>query len=173
MNDKNIEIIYQQYHHKVLLYVQARVKNPTEAEDITSDIFVKVMAGLDSFDSSKAQFSTWIYTIASNAIKDHIRKVTVRNKYSCSSSDVFLESIVSDECSCDEKLFENESLELLADALESLSERERRIVVLHYYKDLPHKEIAKELSLTYSNVRYINHQAIKKIKAYFQMREFV
>ncbi len=173
MNKLSIETIYDEYHLKVFSYINAKIKNQTEAEDITSDVFVKVISSLETYDDTKAQFSTWIYTIANNAVRDYLRRVSVKNKYSCDNSEVFLESVISDEESVDEKLFKEESLDLLADALEVLSERERLIVVLHYYKNVSHKDIALQLSLTYANVRYINHQAIKKIKTFFKAHSYI
>ena len=173
MNKLSIENIYNEYHLKVFSYINARVKNQTEAEDITADVFVKVISSIETYDDSKAQFSTWIYTIASNAVRDYLRKVSVKYKHSCDNSEVFLESVISDEESVDEKLFREESLELLAEALETLSERERLIVVLHYYKNVSHKEIALQLSLTYANVRYLNHQALKKIKTFFKAHSYI
>ena len=46
--------IYAEYHNKVLSYVRARVHDPHEAEDITSDVFIKVMQAYENYDSEKA-----------------------------------------------------------------------------------------------------------------------
>lgn len=173
MTNLTFEEIYTQYHQKVLTYVKARVNNITEAEDITSDVFVKVMSALGTYNNEKAQLSTWIYTIATNTIRDYFRKTAVRDKFHCDNSEIFLESVISDDCDYDEKLFEEANLELLAQALEHLSEQERNIVVLHYYNELTHKKIAEKLSLSHSNVRYINHQALKKIRNYFKANDFI
>lgn len=173
MTSLTFEEIYTQYRQKVLVYVNARVKNINEAEDITSDVFVKVMSALDTYNNDKAQLSTWIYTIATNTIRDYFRKTAVRDKFQCDNSEIFLESVLSDDCDYDEKLFEDASLELLADALQTLSVIERNVVVLHYYNELTHKKIAEKLSLSHSNVRYINHQAIKKIRNYFKANDFI
>ena len=173
MTNKTFEEIYTEYHPKVLVYVNARVNNIIEAEDITSDVFVKVMSAIGTYNNEKAQLSTWIYTIATNTIRDYFRKTAVRDKLRCDNSEIFLENVLSDDCDYDEKLFEDASLELLAEALENLSEQERNIVVLHYYNELTHKKIAQKLSLSYANVRYINHQALKKIRNYFKAKEFI
>jgi RNA polymerase sigma-70 factor (ECF subfamily) len=173
MTNLTFEEIYTQYHQKVLVYVKARVNSMTDAEDITSDVFVKVMSALDTYNNEKSQLSTWIYTIATNTIRDFFRKTAVRDKFRCDNSEIFLENVVSDDCDYDEKLFKDASLELLAEALEHLSEQERSIIVLHYYNELTHKKIAEKLSLSYANVRYINHQALKKIRNYFKAKDFM
>ena len=60
---------------------------------------------------------------------------------------------------------ENEILkEQLAGALETLTEREQDIIVLYYYHELPLRDIAIKMGITYTNAKFIKHQAINKLK---------
>ena len=60
---------------------------------------------------------------------------------------------------------ENEVLkEELADALETLSEREQDIIVLYYYHEIPLQDIAIKMGITYTNAKFIKHQAIGKLR---------
>lgn len=165
--------IYAEYHNKVLSYVRARVHDPHEAEDITSDVFVKVMQSYENYDSEKAMLSTWIYTIAANTIRDHYRRLTVRARHNYDMEDETLEALAYEEDSCLDGLFREETLNLLADALQTLNERERMIVIMHYYKNISHKEIAEHLSLSHANVRFINHRALEKIRDYFSRQNYL
>ena len=60
---------------------------------------------------------------------------------------------------------ENEILkESLAIALETLSEREQDGIVLYYYHEIPLRDIAIKMGITYSNAKFIKHKAISKLK---------
>ena len=159
--------IYAEFHTRVLSYVRARVHDEHEAEDITSDVFVKVMQSYEQYNSEKAMLSTWIYTIAANTIRDHFRRLSVRSRHSYDMEEETLEALAYEEDSCLDGLFREETLNLLADALQTLTERERIIVIMHYYKNISHKEIADRLALSHANVRFINHRALEKIRDYF------
>ena len=173
MNNAVYEDIYLKYHDRVFSYIKARVNGHHEAQDLTADVFVKVLNSFDSFDSEKAELSTWIYTIASNTIRDHIRRVGVRMKHGCDVSEEHLEVLASEDDNCADGLLKEETLSLLAAALEKLSERERMIVVMHFYKGVSHKEISVHLNLSYSNVRYISSQAVEKIRKFFKEHNYI
>ena len=66
------EKIYRDYHSKVCGYIQSRVNSVQDAEDIAADVFLKVYEKLESFDESKASFSTWIYTITRNTLRRYV-----------------------------------------------------------------------------------------------------
>ena len=56
--DSEKEQIYRDYHGKVYGYILSKINNAHDAEDLTSDVFVKIYAKLDTFSSSKASLST-------------------------------------------------------------------------------------------------------------------
>ena len=61
MNKTDVmEKIYLEYREKVFRYVRGKVRNLADAEDVTSEIFLKVQASLESYDEEKATLSTWI-----------------------------------------------------------------------------------------------------------------
>ena len=69
---KNTEFeqIYAKFKDKVARYIYGKIPNEHDAEDLTSDVFVKVFKGLSGFDETKASLSTWIYRITQNAVID-------------------------------------------------------------------------------------------------------
>jgi RNA polymerase sigma-70 factor (ECF subfamily) len=64
---------YEQYLPKVYRYISYRISDTPTAEDLTSIVFEKALTKFDSFCPEKAQFSTWIFTIARNTLIDHFR----------------------------------------------------------------------------------------------------
>ena len=161
MNKTDVmEKIYLEYREKVLRYVRKRVHNEADAEDVTSDIFLKVLSSLDSFDEEKATLSTWIYTVAHNTVCNYYRS---QGRAALSIDEGV--AVPSDE---DDEI-ENEILkENLAIALETLSEREQDMIVLYYYHEIPLRDIAIKMGITYTNAKFIKHNAIGKLKLAMQ-----
>ena len=164
MNNANVmEKIYLEYKEKVFRYVRGRVRNLADAEDITSEIFFKVQTSLDSYDEAKATLSTWIYTITHNAVCNYYRDESKRALI------LYENALYSDSDDGMMAEVENEILkESLAKALETLTEREQDIIVLYYYHEIPLQEIAVKMGITYTNAKFIKHNAIAKLKLAMQ-----
>ena len=149
------ERVYLDYRDKVRRYISGKVRNIHDIEDLTSDVFVKVYEKLEKFDGEKASVSTWVYTITRNTVIDFCRT----NK----TCEELPETLVSDD-GVDENFIKEESLTELCDALESLDERSRDLIIFHYYKGLTLKEIAEKMSISYSYAKLLHNNALAKLK---------
>lgn len=145
--------VYSLYYNKVFGYVLNRVRSRADAEDITSEVFLKLFSKSDEFDLHRSGASTYIFRVMQTTLADFYRK----NRIVYTS----LEE-VSDEIDETENL--DELLTSLDDALDTLTERELAIVILHYYHGLSHKEVAQKMQLSYVNVRQICHVALEKLR---------
>ena len=149
------EQIYLKYHEKVFGYILSKINNVQDAEDLSSEVFLKVYAKLDTFDENKASLSTWIYTVTKNTLTDYFR---TRKVLAAMPEDVEDETSVADEvCNA-------EMLEKLADALETLPKRERDIIILHYYSGKTLKEIAARLDISYAYVKILQNKALGNLR---------
>lgn len=148
--------IYEDYHLKVLRYIQSKVNDYHLAEDLCSDVFVKVYEKLDTFDESKASISTWIFTITRNLLIDYYRtrKITVEIPDSLT-----YEQDISD--------VDPESLETLASALKELNDRDRKLIIMHYYEGKTLKEIAQTLGISYIYAKVLHKKVLLSLKKYF------
>ena len=164
MNKTDVmEKIYLEYREKVFRYVRGKVASTADAEDVTSEIFLKVLSSLNSYDEEKSTLSTWIYTITHNTVCNYYRE---RSKRALSLDENALCSDTDDGVMSE---MENEILkENLAIALETLTEREQDIIVLYYYHETPLRDIAIKMGITYTNAKFIKHNAIKKLKSKMQ-----
>ena len=89
---------------------------------------------------------------------DHKRALSLDENALCSDTD---DGVMSE--------IENEILkENLAIALETLTEREQDIIVLYYYHEIPLRDIAIKMGVTYTNAKFIKHQAISKLRLAMQ-----
>lgn len=150
------EEIYKQYFKKVYGYMWGKVQNVVLAEDLTSTVFLKVYEKLDSYDESKAALSTWIFRITHNTLIDYYRVRKVNEEMP--------EEIGVSGDSVEEEILNSEQLDLLADALLKLPERERDLIVLKYYKGWTLKDIAEKMNMSYANVKLVHNKALMKLR---------
>lgn len=149
--------IYSAYHKKVLAYLNGKVNDSYLAEDICAKVFLKVYEKLDSFDETKASVSTWIFTITRNTLTDYFR---TRRVFSEIPEDLATESDI------EENYCQAETLDALADALTALPERERDLIILHYYSGKTLKETAECLGISYAYVKILHNKALASMKNY-------
>ena len=152
----NAEQIYLQYHDKVRAYVRGKIQDPHDVEDLVSAVFMKIVQKLDSYDPTKASVSTWVYTITRNTVSDYFR--TRRTLMA-------LEDYMADEAP--EELNDG-VLDSLADALLALKEKERSLIVLHYYTGHTLKEVAEMMGMSYINAKVVHKKALDSLRAFFQ-----
>ena len=151
------EKVFVEYNLRVRNYILGKVNNFHLAEDLCSLVFDKVYEKIDSFDSKKASMSTWIFTIARNTLIDYYRrrKVTVE----------IPDNLVYQDNSDDD--INEESLEQLATALNSLDERSKKIVVMYHYDNIKLKDIAEKLGISYTYTKILYKKALILMKKYF------
>lgn len=150
--------LYQNFYSKVLSYINGKVNNYHLAEDLCSNVFLKVYEKLDTFDESKASLSTWIFTITRNTLTDYFRTRRVFGE---------IPENITEENSFEDEICNNDMLESLADALETLDERERDIIIFHYYSGMTLKETAEKMNISYSYVKLLHNNALAAMKNYF------
>lgn len=150
------EEIYLQYKDKVFGYVKNHVNSIEDAEDITSDIFIKIYSKLDTYDESKASISTWIYSMTSNTVIDFYRTNHIHTEIP--------EDLTDENSSIEDEVLNSESLEALATALEALPQELRDIIVLRYYKGLTLQDIADKMKLSYGVTKLRHREALGKLK---------
>ena len=147
--------IYTQYSVKVRGYIYNKVNDSFLAEDLCADVFLKVFEKIDSFDETKASVSTWIFTITRNTLIDYYRTRKVSNE---------IPEDLASEDSIEEEVCNNEMLSALAAALEKLEERERDIIILHYYQGETLKVVGEKLGISYAYVKILHNKALAELK---------
>ena len=158
ITDTQKEELYRDYYGKVRRYIRSKIDNAYEAEDIAANVFLKIYEKIDSFDETKASLSTWIYTVMRNTLTDYFRTRKVINEIPESFSED--SSLEDDVCNAD-------MLEKLADALETLDERERNIIILKFYSGITLREISSRLGISYTYVKVLYNGALKKLRLFF------
>lgn len=127
---------------------------PSEAEDLTQEVFIKVFQTLTTYDVTQGGFSTWLNRVARNHLVDHYRR-THKDRLTSSIEDETggLEDKPSAEEHPIARVESRERHEILQAALNRLSPDMREAVVLRDFQDLDYDEIAEVLGVPEGTVK--------------------
>ncbi len=146
------ETIVRQHRRKVFNVAYKFVGKHDEAEDLTQDIFLKIFKALDTFDR-RANFQTWIISIARNLCIDHYRSVRKERETIAREVDAGELSPASPDASPLRQLEQNDLREMLRRALDELPETLKTAVILRDLHELSYQEIAERLGLPEGTVK--------------------
>lgn len=146
--------IYRKFRLPISRYVSARVKDPGTVQELTQDIFFKVFRFATQYRPGFA-FTTWLWTIAGNTLKDHRRSRASKSVLvlSIDSDDSTVSEELRLESSADERLERKQQRRILFRATRLLSPLQRRVLWLRLVVQLPYSEIATRLGMSVSSVK--------------------
>src|SRR3989344_1951311 len=135
-NPAEFSRLYDAYIDKIYRFVFFKTRHKETAEDLTSDIFIKALSKIQTFNPDKASFSVWLYRIARNTVIDHYRtrKVTLNIE---DAWDIVSPDNVADQAHA------NLSLRQVEQYIQKLKPEQRDLVVLRVWGDLSYKEISE------------------------------
>jgi len=147
----------------------ARLANRNETSDIVQETFIKVWKNVKRFDSSKASFKTWVFTIAKNTTTDFLRKkksllFTDMEGNNEKDDNSFAENIPDENLLPDIILQKLEDNEFLNKILEKLRPYYREILVLHYQEEMTFEEIGQVLDKPLNTVKSQHRRAIIELR---------
>jgi len=156
---ESLERLFEEYYDQVYIYIARRVNNRSDAENLTSDVFLKAFS--HPYDPQLAKFSTYVYAIAANALKNYYRFTAAHSKIMILDEP---DENFSDETDLLRDLITREEYADLQAALARLPERQYEAVFRRYYLNESFKEIGAALSTSEPNARKLHFEAIKKLK---------
>lgn len=155
------ERLYQQYNRRVYSICLRMLGNPTEAEDLTQDVFVQLFRKIGSFRGDSA-FTTWLHRMTVNQVLMHFRKRGVRHE--STTDDGELPTLVAVGTDRPSKMPIIDSI-ALEEAITELPPGYRKVFVLHDVEGYEHEEIARQLGCTIGTSKSQLHKARMRIRA--------
>ena len=147
--------LYEQNFHRVYAYVARRVRDRAETQELTSHVFHQALANLGKFKWRGAPFAAWLYRIAANAIADQARRKQRETneqpeKATESSTAIDLEAV--------------ERRALLFQAVETLPDDQRRVIVLRFAEEKSIREIAGELGRSEGAIKQLQFRGLENLR---------
>ena len=160
MSCLDVEALYEVYALRVYRYFRCHLPRGCDAEDLVQTVFERAFARSQSFDPLRGAIEAWLFSIAHNALRDHLRRMAVRRLLPLSAAPVAAGAQPSPE----DALLDAERFHALREALAGISARERQVVALRYFGGLRNVDIAKVMGLSEKNVGVILSRALRKLR---------
>jgi len=156
-------VLVNKYKTKVFNLAFGLTRDREIADDLAQEVFIKVYYALEKF-KFKSAFGTWLYRIAVNHIRDHLRK-TKKMKH-IPFEDVHKESRLSEEESNrrESSREKERKIQLLHRALQTLPKKHQIILTLRDIRGHSYEEIASILKLSPGTVDSRLHRARKMLR---------
>lgn len=158
---EGIHFLYVRFHDDVIRYVNSLVRDHHEAEDITHNVFAKLMTAISKYEERAVPFTAWIMRVARNAALDHLRA-----RRAVPTDEVR----VTETAEVDSNL--GQGLDI-REALEGLPIDQREVLVLRHVMGLSPMEIAGTLEKTESSVHGLHHRGRRALQSALESRDAV
>lgn len=159
------ELLVSRYADGLYAFFQRFVGRAGAADDLVQETFLQVHLAAVSFDATRA-FKPWLYTIAANKARDHLRARRRRPVQSLdhvgSDSDARAPAtqLEGHDVPVVEQVQTTEQAELVRSLIAQMPEHLRMILILGYYQKLPYAEIAEILDIPVGTVKSRLHSAV-------------
>ncbi len=150
-------LLYRRHYDAVFKYCVHRLFDRHLAEDITSQVFLKVVEKFQCFKGSERQFRNWLYKIATNIINEHLRK-SARHK---SAIRIFQEQSNNRNCTSEDCAVK---LATLKQTVLTLKPKYQTIITLRFFENLKLTEIAEVLDSNPGTIRSQLARALSKLR---------
>jgi RNA polymerase sigma-70 factor (ECF subfamily) len=151
--------LYECNFERVYAYVVRRVKDRSETEDITSEVFHHALANLQRFEWRGIPFAAWLYRIAANLIADRWQRMGRE------PIDDDPDQIEAAQGKSGNDFEEVERRATLFRLVEKLPVEQRRVVVLRFVEQKSIKEVAREIRKTEGAVKQLQFRALSGLRA--------
>jgi RNA polymerase sigma-70 factor (ECF subfamily) len=162
-----ITMLYQTYADAIYRYIYYRVPNDTDAEDLTAEVFLRMVEGLPGYQLTGAPFESWLYRIAAARIADFYRRA--HRQPQGELSDNLSDHLPQPE----EQLQERQEREHLRQVLRRFTTEEQTILLLRFVERKSHREVATIMGKTVSAVKSAQHRALVQLAALLGSEEKV
>jgi RNA polymerase sigma-70 factor, ECF subfamily len=141
-----LQFLYVRFADDVCGYVDSIIRDAHEAQDLTQNVFAKLMTAIQKYEPRDVPFAAWILRVSRNAALDHLR----------ARRQIPFEEVRIDDDGHEQVGFERS--QCLREALSRLPQEQREVLVLRHVVGLSPKEIAERLGKTEASIHGLHHR---------------
>lgn len=160
-SDRAANALIRKYSPFVYFTAFRFLQNEQDAQDISQDVFIKVLSKLYTF-KNESSLQTWIYSITANQSKNYLRKKKIMS-FLRIDKEINFDIEDKNQTSPIYKLENDEYNDILIKELSLLPEKQREVFSLRYFEDLSYQEISKLLGTSVGGLKANYFHAIKKL----------
>jgi len=175
-DDSAFDYLVQKYRRPMISFMYRMARNPSVAEDLAQEVFLRVYRSRESYQVS-AKFSTWLYRIATNLAANYARDTRHERPENMVSVDVpdqetgLTVDIPDSSLSAEEAIVRRERMAAIREKVQALPERQKTAVIMHKYQQMDYRQIADVLKLSESATKSLLFRAYETLRE--QLKEFV
>ena len=148
--EQAFDVLLSRYKDYIYSYILFLVRNQDYADDIFQETFTRAIVAIRSHRyQTTGKFNAWLIRIAHNLVIDMARNGDSNNVV---SSDDFSKDILNNinlsEGTLESQLIKEQNIKTLNQLLEYLPEPQREVIIMHFYEDLPFREIAEKTGVS-------------------------
>ncbi len=155
--DKICRSVYVKVYH----YLYYRVRNKDDAEDLTSEVMIKMVKALKN---QHGNFIAWIYRIARNTLIDYYRKEETKEEISYEN--------LSQEIPVEEEPKEILRIDRLKEAITHLTKEQADVITLKFIQEYDNSEIARIMGKSVGAIKVLQYRALKALRDYFRKKGY-
>ena len=161
-NEEAIETLVREYETGVFRLALSILGDQAEAHEVTQETFLSALRALPTYQERQS-LKAWLYTIALNHSRSHLRKRKLIEKLRSTLTGIFRVE-AQRQISPEEAAIQNEKEAAIWRSLNQLDERHRIVVVLRYFHEFSIAEISEILSVNEGTIHSRLHNAREKLR---------
>jgi RNA polymerase sigma-70 factor (ECF subfamily) len=161
-----LEELYLIHFDRIYSYLHVTVGNRHDAEDLTTQTFLKMLESIGRFRWQSAPFSAWLFRIAHNLAMDHFR---ARRRWQ--PEEEVPEPIGSEEPSAELAAMQSIGRQSMLELIEKLSPEQQQVLTLKFVFNFPNADVAKILDKTEGAIKSLQHRALASLQKQIQSKD--
>jgi RNA polymerase sigma-70 factor (ECF subfamily) len=154
-----LEELYLLHFDRIYSYLHMSVGNRHDAEDLTTQTFMKMLESIKRFRWQSAPFSAWLFRIAHNLAMDHFRA-----SRRWQPEEEVPEPPGETELSAEQAAFQSIGRQSMLELIEGLSHEQQQVLTLKFVFNLPNGEVATILEKTEGAIKSLQHRALVSLQ---------
>jgi len=155
-----LEAIYDRYSPKIYNYIYRRLGDVALAEDLTAQVFLRMLEAIQDAKAWRTSFSGWLYRIAHNLVVDHFRQRSRTTRVSLEDAPPLLAADGDPVEITDQRL----ARERLLLAMQQLTDDQAQVVALRFLEGLSIAEVASAMNRSEGAVKALQYRAVLALR---------
>lgn len=157
---KAFEQLYKRYNRRTYSLCLRMTSSPTEAEDLTQEVFIQLFRKVGSFRGDSA-FSTWLHRLTVNQVLMHFRRRSVKNEKTSEDGEIPEQTVTGSANPSKMQVIDRIALK---NAIAELPNGYKNVFVLHDVEGFEHEEVARRLGISVGTSKSQLHKARLKLR---------
>jgi len=154
-----LEELYLIHFDRIYSYLHMTVSNRHDAEDLTTQTFLKMLESIGRFRWQSAPFSAWLFRIAHNLSMDHFR---ARRRWQ--PEEEVPEPHDSEEPSAEHEAMQSIGRQSMLELIDTLSHEQQQVLTLKFVFNFPNADVAKILDKSEGAIKSLQHRALASLQ---------